>query len=62
MTAGSPFDDRPRRDDRPAYGGNRSDWNADAKDAAKRKAYEEHADTVHEKLQARPSRPKRSPM
>ncbi|MFN8086305.1 MAG: DEAD/DEAH box helicase [Microbacterium sp.] len=46
------FDDRPRRDDRPAYGGNRSDWHADAKDAAKRKAFEEHADTVHEKLQA----------
>ncbi|MBN9215247.1 MAG: RNA helicase [Microbacterium sp. SCN 70-200] len=46
------FDDRPRRDDRPAYGGNRSDWHQDAKDAAKRKAYEEHADTVHEKLQA----------
>ena len=45
-------DDRPRRDDRPSYGGNRSDWHADAKDAAKRKAYEEHADTVHEKLQA----------
>ncbi|MBN9176714.1 MAG: DEAD/DEAH box helicase [Microbacterium sp.] len=46
------YDDRPRRDDRPAYAGNRSDWHADAKDAAKRKAYEEHADTVHEKLQA----------
>jgi superfamily II DNA/RNA helicase len=33
-------------------GGNRSDWNSDAKDAAARKAYEEHADVVHEKLQA----------
>ena len=42
----------PRRDDRPSYGGNRSDWHQDEKDAAKRKAYEEHADTVHEKLQA----------
>ncbi|QOC26660.1 DEAD/DEAH box helicase [Microbacterium hominis] len=47
-------DDRPRRDDRPARatGGNRADWNADAKDAAARKAYEAHADVVHEKLQA----------
>ncbi|WP_294978781.1 DEAD/DEAH box helicase [uncultured Microbacterium sp.] len=45
--------DRPRRDDRPVRtGGNRSDWNSDAKDAAARKAYEEHADVVHEKLQA----------
>ncbi len=46
--------DRPRRDDRPARatGGNRADWNADAKDAAARKAYEAHADVVHEKLQA----------
>ena len=46
------FDDRPRRDDRGSYAGNRSDWNADAKDAAGRKAFEAHADTVHEKLQA----------
>ncbi len=60
------YDDRPRRDDRDhrparaaaggvaagAYAGNRSDWHADAKDAEKRKAYEAHADTVHEKLQA----------
>lgn len=52
------YDDRPRRDDRPArgdrptYGGNRSDWHADAKAEEKRRAYEEHADTVHEKLQA----------
>ncbi|WP_282837776.1 DEAD/DEAH box helicase [Microbacterium flavum] len=45
-------DDRPRRDDRASSGGNRSDWNADVKDDAKRKAYEAHADTVHEKLQA----------
>ena len=44
--------DRPRRAERPAYGGNRSDWKQDEKDAAKRKAYEQHADTVHEKLQA----------
>ncbi|WP_454117747.1 DEAD/DEAH box helicase [Microbacterium lacticum] len=46
------YDDRPRRAERPAYGGNRSDWKQDEKDAAKRKAYEQHADTVHEKLQA----------
>ncbi|WP_447944007.1 DEAD/DEAH box helicase [Microbacterium aurum] len=47
------FDDRPRRDDRrPAFGGNRSDWKQDEKDAARRAAYEQHADTVHEKLQA----------
>lgn len=58
-------DDRPRRDDRqrddrarggrndrPTYGGNRSDWKQDEKDAAKRQAFEQHADTVHEKLQA----------
>ena len=45
-------DDRPRRDDRPAYGGNRADWKQDEKDAAKRAAYEQHADTVHEKLVA----------
>uniref|UniRef100_UPI0024326675 DEAD/DEAH box helicase n=1 Tax=Microbacterium lacticum TaxID=33885 RepID=UPI0024326675 len=46
------YDDRPRRAERPTYGGNRSDWKQDEKDAAKRKAYEQHADTVHEKLQA----------
>ena len=45
-------DNRPRRDDRPAYGGNRADWKQDEKDAAKRAAYEQHADTVHEKLVA----------
>lgn len=47
-------DDRARggRDDRPTYGGNRSDWKQDEKDAAKRQAFEQHADTVHEKLQA----------
>ena len=40
-------DDRPRRDDRrPAA--NRSDWNADAK----AKAYEDHVDVVHDRLQA----------
>ncbi|WP_336632350.1 MULTISPECIES: DEAD/DEAH box helicase [unclassified Microbacterium] len=44
--------DRPARDDRPGFSGNRSDWHADAKDAAKRKAFEDHADVVHEKLQA----------
>ncbi|MGV9195386.1 DEAD/DEAH box helicase [Microbacterium sp. MC2] len=44
------FDDRPRRDERPRRDDrpNRSDWNADAK----AKAYEEHVDVVHEKLQA----------
>ena len=47
-------DDRARggRDDRPTYGGNRTDWKQDEKDAAKRQAFEQHADTVHEKLQA----------
>jgi superfamily II DNA/RNA helicase len=46
------FDDRPRRsfDDRPARGErpNRSDWRADEK----AKAFEQHVDVVHEKLQA----------
>ncbi|GAA5034174.1 DEAD/DEAH box helicase [Microbacterium fluvii] len=38
------FDDRPRRGERP----NRSDWTADAKS----KAFEDHVDVVHERLQA----------
>jgi superfamily II DNA/RNA helicase len=41
--------DRPRRDDRrDGYAANRSDWNADKK----AKAFEDHVDVVHEKLQA----------
>jgi superfamily II DNA/RNA helicase len=43
------FSDRPRRDDRrDGFAANRSDWNADAK----AKAFEQHVDVVHEKLQA----------
>ncbi len=41
------FGDRPRRDDR-GFAANRSDWDADKK----AKAFEEHVDVVHEKLQA----------
>ncbi|KZE89566.1 DEAD/DEAH box helicase [Microbacterium sp. TNHR37B] len=43
------FSDRPRRDDRrDGFAANRSDWNADKK----AKAFEDHVDVVHEKLQA----------
>ncbi len=56
------YDDRPRRDDRPARsyddrprrteGGGRSDWNGTKTAPARDKAYEQHVDVVHERLQA----------